>query len=284
MKDHEQAPRTSQLGWDMDHVWLLRDMVWTLEGEWRSADGRWMPLSGKVEVSGSNATWILDDEDAPQRFLTIHPGRGNRRVTRLELQTESVTLSGTLRSFGSRQDLSAMAGSWSLAETALQRADGSVEVDGIFTRLGEVRDAWRWILRPEPLFETWTVAPQVAAEVARIAREGAPVEQCGLLVGRAAERIVGGQVRMANTEQSIDRYAMDPAEQIKATKSLRGSSDEIVGSWHSHPFSPARLSDEDLRLSTDENALYGIVSLMDRDPAFLLYRVREGKALPVRMA
>lgn len=284
MKDHEQAPRTSQLGWDMDHVWLLRDMVWTLEGEWRSADGRWMPLSGKVEVSGSNATWILDDEDAPQRFLAIHPGRGNRKVTRLELQTESVTLSGTLRSFGSRQDLSAMAGSWSLAETALQRADGSVEVDGIFTRLGEVRDAWRWILRPEPLFETWTVAPQVAAEVARIAREGAPVEQCGLLVGRAAERIVGGQVRMANTEQSIDRYAMDPAEQIKAAKSLRGSSDEIVGSWHSHPFSPARLSDEDLRLSTDENALYGIVSLMDRDPAFLLYRVREGKALPVRMA
>ncbi len=282
MKDHAQAPRTSQLGWDMDHVWLLRDMVWTLDGEWRSADGRWMPLSGKVVVADSTATWILEAEDAPQRFLTIHPGGGNRKITRLDLQTESVTLSGTLRSFGFRQDLSAMAGSWSLAETALQRADGSVEVDGIFTRLGEVRDAWRWILRPEPLFETWAIAPEVVAEIARIAREGAPVEQCGLLVGRAADKVVGAQVRMANTEQSIDRYAMDPAEQIKVAKSLRGTSEEIVGSWHSHPFSPARLSDEDLRQSTDENALYGIVSLMEDSPAFLLYRVRDGKALPVR--
>lgn len=284
MRDHNLAPRTSQLGWDMDHVWLLRDMVWNLEGEWRSADGRWMPLSGKVEVSGSNATWILDSDDTPQRFLTIHPGGGNRKITRLDLQTESVTLSGTLRSFGFRQDLSAMAGSWSLAETALQRADGSVEVDGIFTRLGEVRDAWRWILRPVPLTEAWTIAPKVPVAISEIARKGAPVEQCGLLVGRPSERIVTGQIKMTNTEQSIDRYTMDPQEQIKAAKSLRGTTEEIVGSWHSHPFSPARLSDEDLRLSNDENALYGIVSLMEQDPAFLLYRVREGQARPIRMS
>lgn len=282
MKDHSQAPRTSQLGWDMDHMWLLRDMVWSLEGEWRSADGRWMPLSGRVEVQDSLAKWILDADDAPQRFLTIHPGGGNRRITRLELQTESVTLSGTLRSFGFRQDLSATAGSWSLAETALQRADGSVEVDGIFTRLGEVRDAWRWILRPIPIPETWTIAPGVVEAIGSAASEGAPVEQCGLLVGRPSERLVTGQIRMANVENSIDRYAMDPQEQIRAAKSLRGTEEAIVGSWHSHPFSPARLSDEDLKQSTDESALYGIVSLMEKEPAFRLYKVAQGAALPVR--
>lgn len=284
MKDHTQAPRTSQLGWDMDHVWLLRDMVWTLEGEWRCADGRWMALSGRVEVDGGSATWILDDEDGPQRFLTIHPGGGNRKITPLELQTESVTLSGSLRSFGSRQDLSAAAGSWSLAETALQRADGSVEVDGIFTRLGEVRDAWRWILRPAPLQETWTLSAGVTESVAAAAREGAPVEQCGLLVGSATARTVTGHVRMTNVEGSIDRYAMDPHEQLRVAKSVRAAGEEIVGSWHSHPFSPARLSDEDLAQALDESSLYGIVSLMEDEPAFQLYRVKRSQALPVRIA
>lgn len=283
MKDHTQAPRSSQLGWDMDHVWLLRDMSWLLEGEWRCADGRWMPLTGRVDVAGGSAVWILDDEEGPQRLLTIHPGGGNRKITRLDIQTESVTLSGTLRSFGFRQDLSAAAGSWSLAETALQRADGSVEVDGIFTRLGEVRDAWRWILRPAPHTEVWTVSEGVAESVSETARAGAPVEQCGLLIGRTADRLVTRQIPMANVEASIDRYAMDPQEQIRIAQSLRGSGEEVVGSWHSHPHSPARLSDEDLRLASDPAALYGIVSLMERDPAFRLYRVSEGRSLPVRI-
>lgn len=285
MKDHSQAPRTSQLGWDMDHIWLLRDMTWTLEGEWRSADGRWMPLTGRVEIDKGLAKWILDDEEAPQRFITIHPGGGNRQITRLEIQTESVTLQGTLRSFGARQDLSALAGSWSLAETALQRADGSVEVDGVFTRLGEVRDAWRWIVRPLPLQETWTLAPEVVEQIVARAREGAPIEQCGLLVGKPGECLVTGQIPMTNVDQSVDHFTMDPKEQFQAVKSVRGSEVEIVGSWHSHPYSPARLSDEDVKLAADETALYGLVSLMEPDrPAFNVFRVVGGKVAPVRLA
>lgn len=284
MKDHKLAPRTSQLGWDMDHIWLLRDMVWTLEGEWRCADGRWMPLKGRVEVEKGLAKWLLDDEDSPQRFITISPGGGNRKTTLLEIQTESVTLSGTLRSFGARQDLSAFAGSWNLAETALQRADGSVEIDGIFTRLAEVRDAWRWILRPEPVPEVWTVPPEVVAEMVQRAREGAPIEQCGLLVGRPGERVVTSQIPMTNVDASVDHYTMDPKEQFQAQKRLRGTDTEIVGSWHSHPYSPARLSDEDVAHALDETALYGLVSLMEPDnPVFNAFRVNAGRVSPVRL-
>lgn len=285
MKDHKLAPRTSQLGWDMDHIWLLRDMSWILEGEWRCADGRWMPLKGRVEVENGLAKWLLEDEDAPQRFITIGPGGGNRKTTHLEIQTESVTLSGTLRSFGARQDLSALAGSWNLAETALQRADGSVEIDGIFTRLGEVRDAWRWILRPEPVAEVWTVPPEVRAEMVLRAREGAPIEQCGLLVGKPGERVVTAQIPMTNVDASVDHYTMDPKEQFQAQKSLRGTGTEIVGSWHSHPYSPARLSDEDVAHAIDETALYGLVSLMEPDqPVFNAFRVASGRVRPVRLA
>jgi len=268
----------------MDHIWLLRDMSWTLEGEWRCADGRWMPLSGRVEVENGLAKWLLDDEDAPQRFITLGAGRGNRRTTTLEIQTESVTLSGTLRSFGARQDLSALAGSWNLAETALQRADGSVEIDGIFTRLGEVRDAWRWIVRPAPIEETWTVAPSVVAEMVERARQGAPIEQCGLLVGDPRQRVVASQIAMTNVDASVDHYTMDPREQFQAQKRLRGTGSEIVGSWHSHPYSPARLSDEDVAHALDETALYGLVSLMEPDhPVFNAFRVIQGRVSPVRL-
>jgi len=244
-----------------------------------------MPLSGRVEVENGLARWMLDDEDAPQRAITIHPGGGNGQITRLDIQTESVTLQGTLRSFGARQDLSAHAGSWNLAETALQRADGSVEIDGIFTRLGEVRDAWRWIVTPAAHLETWTLAPDVLDQIVERAREGSPIEQCGLLVGKRDEKLVTSQIAMTNVDQSIDHFTMDPKEQFQATKALRGTGTEIVGSWHSHPFSPARLSDEDLKFAIDETALYGLVSLMEHNhPVFNVFRVAEGKVAPIKLA
>ncbi|MCB9496863.1 MAG: M67 family metallopeptidase [Fibrobacteria bacterium] len=284
MKDHRSAPRTSQLGWDMDHIWLLREMSWDLQGEWRTADGRWMPLCGHVVVEDGLARWILDDEEAPQRSVTIHPGGGNRAITRIDIQTESVSLSGTLRSFGARQDLTAFAGSWNLAETALQRADGSVEIDGIFTRLGEVRDAWRWVLRPRPLNETWRIPRRIVEEMIARAKEGAPIEQCGLLVGVPAEHRVTSHIPMTNADQSVDHFTMDPTEQFRAAKSLRGTSTEIVGAWHSHPYSPARLSDEDVSHAHDETALHGLVSLMEpENPAFQLFRVVGGRVSNLRI-
>jgi proteasome lid subunit RPN8/RPN11 len=279
-----KAPKTSQLGWDMDHVWLLRDGNWTLEGEWRSSSGAWHEIHGRIEIDDDTARYILGDEEGPQRLLRLAVGRTNRKAFKVEVHTESVTLAGSVSSFGMRQDLTAAAGNWNMAETALQRSDGSVEVDGIFTRLGEVHDAWRWILRPQALDESWTVPASVLSEIEKIARAGAPIEQCGLLVGRAADGVITSNVAMTNVDASEDHYTMDPKEQFAVVKRLRGTGDEIVGHWHSHPFSPARQSDEDITLAADDSAIYGLISLMEEGSApFNLFRVRNGASSPVKL-
>lgn len=280
-----KAPKTSQLGWDMDHVWLLRNGNWTMDGEWRSSSGAWHEVRGRVEIDDDTARFILGDEDGPQRLLRLAPGRTNRTPFKVEVHTESVALAGSVSSFGMRQDLTAAAGNWNMAETALQRSDGSVEVDGIFTRLGEVHDAWRWVLRPQALDEAWTVPASVLSEIEKLARAGAPLEQCGLLVGRASDRAVTSTIAMSNMDASEDHYTMDPKEQFAAAKRLRGSGDEILGHWHSHPFSPARQSDEDIKLAADETAIYGLISLMEEGNApFNLFRVGGGVSSPVKLS
>jgi [CysO sulfur-carrier protein]-S-L-cysteine hydrolase len=279
-----KAPKTSQLGWDMDHVWLLRDGIWTLEGEWRSATGIWRTVSGRVEIADNTARYLLADEEGPQRLLRLEKGRANRQAFKVEVHTESVTLAGSVRSFGLRQDLTAAAGNWSMAETALQRSDGSVEVDGIFARLGDVHDAWRWVLRPAAFDETWYIPGSVVDSIQSAARGGAPIEQCGLLVGVAAERRIVGQVQVTNIDQSEDHYTMSPDEQLEVAKSLRGGETSVVGSWHSHPFSPARPSDEDVRLANDESMVYGLASVMeDSRIPFNLFRIKNQVATPVKM-
>lgn len=279
-----KAPKTSQLGWDMDHVWLLRDGAWTLEGEWRSATGVWRTVSGRVEIVDNTARYILADEEGPQRLLRLEKGRANRQAFKVEVHTESVTLAGSVRSFGLRQDLTAAAGNWNMAETALQRSDGSVEVDGIFARLGDVHDAWRWVLRPAVLDETWTIPGSVVDSIQSAARTGAPIEQCGLLVGLAAERRIVSQVQVTNIDQSEDHYTMSPDEQLEIAKSLRGGETIVVGSWHSHPFSPARPSDEDVRLASDESMVYGLASVMeDSRIPFNLFRIQNRVATPVKL-
>jgi proteasome lid subunit RPN8/RPN11 len=268
----------------MDHVWLLRDGIWILDGEWRSASGTWRHMHGRVEIGDDTARYILGDEEGPQRLIRLERGRANRQAFKVEVHTEAVTMSGSVRSFGMRQDLTVAAGNWTMAETALQRADGSVEVDGIFTRLGDVHDAWRWILRPQALEEVWTVPQSTIDAIREQARAGAPIEQCGLLVGRALERTVTATIPMTNVDNSDDHYTMDPKEQFAAVKKLRGTGDEILGHWHSHPFSPARQSDEDIKLAADENAIYGLVSLMEEHGSpFNLFRVKGGMSSPVKV-
>lgn len=279
-----KAPKTSQLGWDMDHVWLLRDCDWTLEGEWRSATGAWRTVSGRVEIGDNTARYVMADEEGPQRLLRLGKGRANREAFKVEVHTESVTLTGSVRSFGLRQDLTATAGNWNMAETALQRSDGSVEVDGLFTRLGDVHDAWRWILRPAVLDEAWTISSKVLSAIEAAARKGAPIEQCGLLIGRPDERKIVSHALMTNVDQSEDHFTMDPQEQFKVAKDLRASDNLILGNWHSHPFSPARPSDEDIKLAADETAIYGLASVMeDTKTPFNLFRIKNGTATPVKL-
>ena len=115
------------------------------------------------------------------------------------------------------------------------------------------------------------------------ARELAPEEACGLIAGTEA-REESGIVRtvhkvyfLTNTDHSEEHFSLDPKEQLAAVKDMRESGWKPLGNWHSHPASPSRSTEEDIRLAFDKNASYLILSLMDKDnPVLHSFHVEDG--------
>lgn len=108
------------------------------------------------------------------------------------------------------------------------------------------------------------VIPQVvaAAMLAHAAGE-APIEACGLLLGKGEQ--VHRCYRMTNTDHSPEHFSMDPREQFDAARAARARGETVVAVYHSHPATPARMSAEDIRLAQAPGMRYVILSL--RDPA-----------------
>ena len=92
------------------------------------------------------------------------------------------------------------------------------------------------------------ILPQgLRASVAAEARAAFPRECCGLIEGRragdAAEACAAHPVRNLATEP--DRFELDPAEQFRLMRALRGTGREIIGCYHSHTNGRAELSPRD---------------------------------------
>jgi proteasome lid subunit RPN8/RPN11 len=120
----------------------------------------------------------------------------------------------------------------------------------------------------------------VLDEVIAHARQAAPAECCGLLLGRG-EAVVEA-VRARNIADSPARFLMDPRDHFAAQRDARERGLEVLGFYHSHPRSPAIPSATDLAEATYPQHLYAIVSLA-ADPADIqLFRLDEGNFLPIR--
>lgn len=82
------------------------------------------------------------------------------------------------------------------------------------------------------------IAPEDLAEVERQARAAFPREACGLLIGTA---LAAGDIRVSrlapsrNLAEAPDRFEIDPALYLALQRTLRGSSEAVVGLYHSHP-------------------------------------------------
>ena len=111
------------------------------------------------------------------------------------------------------------------------------------------------------------------------AREGFPFEVCGILGGIG--NIVSAIYPMTNTDASRDHFMMDPREQFSVAKALRSQALEMLAVYHSHPATPARPSDEDLRLALTPGISYVIVSLADSsEPIVRSFKIAEGMVSP----
>jgi proteasome lid subunit RPN8/RPN11 len=90
-----------------------------------------------------------------------------------------------------------------------------------------------------------------------------PNEACGLLAGRETDGVcqVEQVYLMTNTDASNEHFSIDPREQLAAIRDMRQQGWTLVGNWHSHPETPSRPSEEDIRLAFDSSQRYMILSL-----------------------
>ncbi len=107
------------------------------------------------------------------------------------------------------------------------------------------------------------------------AREGFPLEVCGILGGTADS--VSAMYRMTNTDASNEHFMMDPKEQFAVVKDLRAKGLAMQAIYHSHPETPARPSEEDISLALTPDVSYIIISLADSAlPVVKSYKISSG--------
>ena len=108
------------------------------------------------------------------------------------------------------------------------------------------------------------VAVRAAAWEAMLAhaREAAPDECCGLLVGA-----------VGSVTDAVPVPNLDPRDHIALNRRLRGTGRGVVGCYHSHPDSPPVPSPSDIAEAAYPEFLWVIVSLQPPAPALAGYRL-----------
>jgi proteasome lid subunit RPN8/RPN11 len=110
----------------------------------------------------------------------------------------------------------------------------------------------------------------------KIASNGLPEEICGYLAGNGNE--VTRIFELENADHSPEHFSFFPADQFNAVREARKEGLEILANYHSHPETPARLSQEDIRLAFDPDISYVIISLAGEIPDIKSFKVADGLA------
>ena len=107
------------------------------------------------------------------------------------------------------------------------------------------------------------IPENIINELINQAQQDAPNETCGYLLGITTPDgdIVTENYWMENIDHSPEHFSFAPKDQFAALKHARSKSLKILANWHSHPASPSRPSQEDLRLANDPTIRYAILSL-----------------------
>lgn len=115
-------------------------------------------------------------------------------------------------------------------------------------------------------------------ELVRYAREHLPEEACGLLAGsiEGGHKVIQKVYYLENMDHAEDHFTMDPRQQLQCVKDMRENGLKALGNWHSHPSSPARPSEEDIRLAYDKGASYMILSFLTEAPIMNAFHIENG--------
>jgi proteasome lid subunit RPN8/RPN11 len=118
----------------------------------------------------------------------------------------------------------------------------------------------------------------VVSEMLSHAREEAPRECCGLLIGQGES--VTRSVRARNLHASATRYLIDPEDHFRAIRAARHDGLEVIGAYHSHPASAPIPSATDIaEANSGSDFLYVIVSPSTDDVR--AYRIDEERIVRI---
>lgn len=110
------------------------------------------------------------------------------------------------------------------------------------------------------------------------ARVDAPIEACGYLSGK--DGIISQYYALTNIDKSEEHFAFDPKEQFTCMKYVRGQGLDIYAVYHSHPVTPARPSDEDIKLAHDPDISYVVVSLANGQEEIKSFKIVNSRVTP----
>ena len=113
------------------------------------------------------------------------------------------------------------------------------------------------------------------------AKKEAPLEACGYLA--AKDGMIAALYALTNIDKSGEHFSFDPKEQFAAVRDARTKGLEICAVYHSHPASPARPSEEDIKLAHDPQMLYVIVSLAQEREDVRAFRIKNKSVEPVAL-
>ena len=111
---------------------------------------------------------------------------------------------------------------------------------------------------------TLEIPNDIYARIVDQARAELPIEACGMLAG--SEGKVSKLYRMTNVDAANNHFTMAPEEQFAVVKDIRAEGLAMLAIYHSHPETPARVSEEDIRLALTPGVIYVIVSLTAETP------------------
>jgi len=130
------------------------------------------------------------------------------------------------------------------------------------------------------------IPQNVIDELIEQAEKDAPDESCGYLLGIPSpqseeddEGLVTENYWMENIDHSSEHFSFAPKDQFAALKYARSKNLKILANWHSHPASPSRPSQEDLRLANDPTIRYAILSLLDGQPKLNSFKILNGEVV-----
>ena len=134
------------------------------------------------------------------------------------------------------------------------------------------------------------IPQNIIDELIEQAEKDAPEESCGYLLGSLTpnpspkgegdfEAIVTENYWMENVDHSSEHFSFAPKDQFAALRYARDKGLKILANWHSHPASPSRPSQEDLRLANDPTIRYAILSLLDGEPKLNSFKILNGEVV-----